>query len=347
MTRLAGLALGGVRVTVGGRCRYRLRIGDPGALNVALVKAPHLSMFLMLRAPSSSSAVWRAACAARASVRGSGRFALTSLLASTGGLLPDVASTPIPPLADVSVDEQVQRLRDLSEEAVVDDVARTFGPELPPAWRPVAEGPRRWLDSYAAATVDAWSVVSPRWQRARPLLDLEARRAGAAVVRGCTDVLLNALHPRMHYENGEFWVPANRDATVELGGRRLVLVPTVAGTSGRLVAFELPDIVYIAYPVPGQAGLGEDGAPASDPLGGVLGQMRADLLRAAGLPVTMGRLADAVACSPRVTTYHCDQLEAAGLIVRERQGQSVRVSRTARGHELVELLSSRARGADN
>jgi hypothetical protein len=112
--------------------------------------------------------------------------------------------------------------------------------------------------------VDAWSVVSPGWQRARPLLDLEARRAGAAVVRGCTDVLLNALHPRMHYENGEFWVPALRDATVELRGRRLVLVPTVARPSGRLVCFDLPDIVYIAYPVPGQPSVGGHGAVPAD-----------------------------------------------------------------------------------
>jgi len=41
-----------------------------------------------------------------------------------------------------------------------------------------------------------------------------------------------------------------------------------------------------------------------------------------------------------MTSYHCGQLEAAGLIVRERRGQSVWVSRTARGHELVDLLSA-------
>jgi DNA-binding transcriptional ArsR family regulator len=331
-------------VTVGGRCRYRLRIGDPGALNVSLAKAPHLSLFLLLKAPSSSSAVWRTARAARASVRASARFALAPLVASAQQVYPDVVSTPIPPLGDVSVEEQVQRLRDLPDETVVEDLARTFGTKLPLAWRPAAEVPRRWLDSYAAATVDAWSVVSPRWQRAQPLLDLEIRRAGAAVVRGCTDVLLNALHPRMHYDNGEFWVPGTREATVQLGGRRLVLVPTVAGPSGRLICFDLPDIVYIAYPVPGQASLGAYGAapadPGRDPLGGVLGRMRADLLRAVGRPLSMGQLADAVASSPRMTSYHCDQLEAAGLILRERHGQSVRVSRTARGHELVDLLSS-------
>ena len=331
-------------MSIYGRHRTHLRVGDPGALNVTLVKAPHLSLVLMLTACFGPSPVGRTARAARASVRPSGRFALSTVLASAHGLYPDVVSTPIPPTADVSVEEQVQRLRDLPDDAVLDDLTNAFGPDLPRAWRAPADRPRRWLDSYAAATLDAWSAVSPRWQHAQPLLDLEARRVGAAVVRGGTDVLLNTLHPRIRYECGEIWVPAVREATVALDGRRLVLVPTIAGPMGRLVGFDLPDVVYLAYPVPGQAGLGENGNPPAeqrgDALGQVLGRMRADVLQAADRPISMGKLAAAVGCSPRMTSYHAGQLEAAGLVVRERRGQSVWVSRTVRGHELVELLST-------
>jgi DNA-binding transcriptional ArsR family regulator len=322
----------------------RLQVGDPGALNVTLVKAPHLSLVLLLTACSGPSAVGRTAHAARASVRGSGRFALASVLASAQRVFPDVAATPIPPTVDVSVDEQAQRLHDLPDYAVVDDLTNAFGPDLPAAWRWPAEQPRRWLDSYAAATLDAWSAVAPRWERAQPLLDAEARRVGASVVRGTTDVLLNTLHPRIRYEHGEIWVPSIREATLGLGRRRLVLVPTIAGPMGRLVGFDLPDVVYLAYPVPGQTGLDENGATLADPggrpLGQVLGRARADVLQAAGRPISMGKLAAAVGCSPRMTTYHAGQLEAAGLIVRERRGQSVWVSRTVRGHELVELLGT-------
>lgn len=328
-------------MSIYGRHRYHLRIGDPGALNVTLVKAPHLSLMLLLTVCSGPSAVGRTGRAARASVRGSGRFALASVLASAHRVYPDVAAMPIPPTVDVSVEEQVQRLRELSDDAVVADLASAFGSDLPPAWRPAAEQPRRWLDSYAAATVDAWSAVAPRWQRAQPLLDAEARRVGAAVVRGSTDVLLNTLHPRIRYERGEIWVPALREATVGLDGRRLVLLPTIAGPMGRLVGFDLPDVVYLAYPVPGQTGLGENGATLADPpLSQVLGRARADVLQAVSRPISMSKLAAEVGCSPRMTTYHAGQLEAAGLIVRERRGQSVWVSRTARGHELVEVLST-------
>lgn len=327
-------------MSIYGRHRYHLRVGDPGALNITLVKAPHLSLLLLLTVCSGPAAVGRTARAARASVQGSGRLALASVLASAHRVFPDVA-TPIPPTVDVTVEQQIQRLHDLADEAVVEDLTNAFGPALPPAWRPAAEQPRRWLDSYAAATRCAWSAASPTWQRAQPLLDVEARRVGAAVVRGSTDVLLNTLHPRIRYERGEIWVPALREATVGLDGRRLVLVPTIAGPMGRLVGFDLPDAVYIAYPVPGQSGLGENGATLVDPpLSQVLGRARADVLQAASRPISMSKLAAEAGCSPRMTTYHADQLEAAGLIVRERHGQSVWVSRTARGHELVELLST-------
>jgi hypothetical protein len=63
-------------------------------------------------------------------------------------------------------------------------------------------------------------------------------------------------------------------------------------------------------------------------------------LQAAGRPISMSHLAAAAGCSPRMTTYHAVQPEAAGLVVWERRGQSVWVSRTARGYELVELLST-------
>ena len=43
--------------------------------------------------------------------------------------------------------------------------------------------------------------------------------------------------------------------------------------------------------------------------------------------------------APATATYHLHQLAAADLINREKSGPSVRVSRTDRGHELVDLLS--------
>jgi DNA-binding MarR family transcriptional regulator len=71
----------------------------------------------------------------------------------------------------------------------------------------------------------------------------------------------------------------------------------------------------------------------------ILGQLRAAILQALRQPLTVGDVAAAVYCAPTTATYHLHQLAAAGLINREKSGPSVRVSRTARGDELVDLLS--------
>ena len=45
-------------------------------------------------------------------------------------------------------------------------------------------------------------------------------------------------------------------------------------------------------------------------------------------------------CAPNTVTYHCTQLESAGLIVRERRGPSVWINRTDRGQELLEVFAA-------
>lgn len=298
------------------------------AVNLKLVKAPHLSLVMLLSARTGRTAHQARSAAGRA-----GLVALPPVMACAQRSYPDTAVTPIPPSADVTVADQVARLRDLPDDAVIDDLTRTFGPSLPTVWRPPADHPRAWLRSYASATAGAWSAIAPRWHQAQPLLSLEARRVGAAVVRGCADVLLNTLHPRIRYADGEIRVPATRDQSVDLAGRKLVLVPTL---TGRLVGFDLPDVVYLAYPLPGQS---VDSPPrATDPLTHLLGHHRAALLMAAGRPSTMTHLAATVGCTLRMTSYHCKHLESAGLIHRERLGQTTHITRTSRGHELLDLF---------
>jgi hypothetical protein len=325
-------------VTAKGRQRTRLRVGDPNQVDIDVVREPYLSSMMLLTSRPSSSVIAATAKAARASVAASHRFTLAPLMASEDRYLPDFVATPMSPSRDTSIDEQVGRLHDTPEGDMVADLDRTFGSELPIAWRLPAEDPRRWLRAYASATHEAWESVSPQWRRSQGLMDMEARRVGAAVVRGTTGALLNTLFPRMRFRNGEIVVPSAQERRIKLAGRRLVLVPTIAGASGRLVGFDLPDVVYLAYPLPGFASAPAP-ADGQDTLSQVIGDTRARLLRAAAAPTAMGGLAAEVDCSPRMATYHCAHLEAAGLILRERCGQSVWVTRTALGDELVELLS--------
>jgi DNA-binding transcriptional ArsR family regulator len=111
----------------------------------------------------------------------------------------------------------------------------------------------------------------------------------------------------------------------------------IAGRVGILFSFELPDVCYIGYPVRPHR-LGAD-VTADSALATILGPVRAAILQALRQPLTVGQLAAAVHCAPTTATYHLHQLAASHLISREKSGPSVWASRTARGDELVDLLS--------
>lgn len=122
-----------------------------------------------------------------------------------------------------------------------------------------------------------------------------------------------------------------------VGPRRLALLPMIAGRDAVVFSFDRPDVCFIGYPVAQP----RPGAPATadGALAMILGPVRAAILQALRQPLTVTGLAAAVHCAPITATYHLHQLAASGLIIREKSGLSVWVSRTARGDGLVALLS--------
>ena len=73
------------------------------------------------------------------------------------------------------------------------------------------------------------------------------------------------------------------------------------------------------------------------PLEALLGRQRARLLRELESPRGIGALAEVLLAVPSAATHHVGALEAAGLVIREREGRRVTVHRTARGSRLVGL----------
>jgi DNA-binding transcriptional ArsR family regulator len=323
-----------------------LRAGAPDAPAVSVVLAPQPSVItLLLQAASGQS--WGAPSglltAVRSALRPQARFAAQSFTERGWTVIPD-SCTPISPLAEASVADQAAMLRDLPAAALTSELqAVDGGHDLPPPWRAAADQPRRWLNSMADASLDIWAVAEPRWRAAGPLLDREIRRVGTAAVRGGMAALLNSLHPGLSYHDGTFVFSARCDpystlhALGPVGPRPLALVPMIAGRDALLFSFELPDVCWIGYPVP-QPRRDAQGT-ADGALATILGPVRAAMLQVLRQPLTVSDLAVAVHCAPTTATYHLHQLAAAGLISREKRGPSVRVSRTARGDELVGLLS--------
>jgi DNA-binding transcriptional ArsR family regulator len=320
----------------------------PNAPAVSVVLSPQQSVLALLRQAGSGQSRGAPAgvlAGVGESLRPRARFAAQLL---SGRSWSPGCCTPIPPLADVSVADQAARLRDMPASALTDELRAADGShDMPqcwrdslPHWQDAADRPRRWLNSMADASLDTWAVAEPRWQAAGPLLDREIRRVGTAAVRGGMAALLNSLHPRISYRNGTFAFVSCHGQGVWLGvvgPRRLALVPMIAGHDALLVSFDHPDLCYIGYPLP-EPGPGTR-ATARSTLATILGPVRAAILRALRQPLTVSQLAAAVYCAPTTATYHLHHLAKAGLITREKSGASVRVSRTTRGDELVDLLA--------
>jgi len=318
---------------------YQLQVGSADALAVSVVMFPQQSVLALLRqlasAQPNGGPGWPRATIGRA-LRPAARFAAQSFT-SRAPIIPECCA-PIPPLADVPVTEQADRLRDLPPDVLTDELQTWCDSHtLPRQWQAAAEQPRRWLASLADASLDAWAAMQPRWRAAAPLLDREVARVGTAAVRGGMAALLNCLHPRVSYADGVLALSFPRDRCVDLGGRRLALMPMIADRGALAVSFERPGACYIGYPIrPPAPGVQ---AAANGTLALILGPLRAAALQVLHHPLTVNELAAAVHCAPTTATYHLQQLATASLVTRERHGTSVRVSRTTRGDKLIDLLS--------
>jgi DNA-binding transcriptional ArsR family regulator len=329
----------GISAITGTNHGCQLQIDDLAQLAVSATLSPQHSVIALVRGAASTQS-GQGLAVLRRRMRPQSQFALGSFAASGPATVPSCC-VPIPPVTDVTVPEQVGLLRELPGQVLLDEMRGPVGDHLPDTWGPASDQPGRWLRSWADASLDVWAMLEPRWRKAGPLLDRELSRIGIAVVRGALDVLLNSLHPRISYKDGLLTYALPWHRRQELGRRRLVLVPTLA--SDMLVSFERPAVVYLAYPVrrlrPPRSASAHSASASGDPLALVLGPARAAALRALRRPLNVSQVAEAVGCAPTTATYHIQHLTAAGLAIGERRGPSVQVSRTARGAELVELLS--------
>jgi DNA-binding transcriptional ArsR family regulator len=319
---------------------YQLQVGSPDTLPVSVGLTPQQSVIGLIHQAASGQSLGAPAghlAAIRTALRPQARFAARSFAARGATLIPE-CSAPISPLADAAVAEQAGRLRDMPAEALTGLLQVGYdGQGFPPCWQAAGDEPVRWFNSMADASLDTWTVIEPRWRAAGRLFDHELRRVGIAAVRGGMAALLNSLHPRISYADGVLTFAHASHRRVTLGRRRLVLMPMIAGRDSVLASFERPGVCCIGYPVrppaPGPQ------AASSGALAMILGQLRAAMLQALRQPLTVSDLAADVHCAPTTATYHLHQLAAAGLIIRERRGISVQVSRTAHGDQLVDLLS--------
>ncbi|MDT9681086.1 winged helix-turn-helix domain-containing protein [Streptomyces sp. TRM76323] len=330
----------------------RLALGPLDEVRVSVLPQPGATLMSVVADAFGGPAqgvhpAWRRKV--REAVPGDASAVLQPLTARDALRIPHCLSAAAP-LWETDPAVQLERLAELSPDVLLHELEtwREDGPDgdgvrtgVPPRWRAVAARPRPFLTAYASLLRAVWQVLAPVWDKARPVMDRETQRVGVAAVSGALETVLSGLSPRVGYRPETLRVPDPHPRWCGLDGRRLVLVPVVSGHGASLFSLDLPDVVWLGYPVAELSSLWEGGLrpESADALTFVLGDLRARILRALTITRTMGELARTVACPLATATYHCGQLEAAALLTRERRKQHVWVSRTARGDALVDLLS--------
>lgn len=206
-----------------------------------------------------------------------------------------------------------------------------------------------------ALALSAWrSAAAPFWERIRARLDDECDACGRIVMSGGVELLLATLHPRIVWNSPVLELRDGPEEDVHLGGRGLLLVPSLflTGRGGQLVRPARGSgeaaLLYALRSGPGDAV--DLWAPAEDggeTLGALVGPTRAAALRALTATCTTGQLAARLGISSAGASQHATVLRRSGLITTRRLRNSVLHSVTPLGRALLgrELRQPVASGA--
>ena len=179
-------------------------------------------------------------------------------------------------------------------------------------------------------------VLLPHWPRIEAVVEAEFSRRGWQLARIGAAAAFDDLHEAVRYEDGALLIDRPYEADIELGGRGLLLVPSVFVAPEVWSMTDAPWQPAVIYPPPG---VGELWAPPAsdreDALGDLLGRRRAQVLAALTTPRSTLELARGLQASPAGISAHLKALREAGLVAGRREGRAVRYARTPLGDALL------------
>jgi DNA-binding transcriptional ArsR family regulator len=215
-----------------------------------------------------------------------------------------------------------------------------FGAEHPDAgalaaaWLADPEGRLAQL----ADVLDAYwqRAIAPAWPRIRAFLEADiAHRARLLAEQGAAP-LLAGLHPGVAFAGDRLDVTSVHEATVELDGRGLVLVPSAFAWERPATIDLSPWQPTLAYPARGIATLWEQAPATPVALARLLGATRASVLAALDGPCSTTELAQRLEMSPAGVSHHLVTLRDAGLVCGRREGRALLYARTATADALLD-----------
>ncbi|MET7620371.1 transcriptional regulator [Streptomyces sp. NPDC005408] len=211
--------------------------------------------------------------------------------------------------------------------------------------RSVADGDAEARRQLAAALVACHRVtVGPYWSASRSRLDaVRAHYARTFLEEGVEGMLASLCPPLVRWRPPVLEVRHPRPVEVHLGGRGLVLVPTVFSWRELSLLYDPYDdeavprltVPAVTDPASGSALWRGQGPAADEALGALLGRTRAAALRIVAEGCGTTELAGRLGVTPAAASQHAKALRGAGLITTIRRGGSVLHVTSALGRELL------------
>jgi DNA-binding transcriptional ArsR family regulator len=245
--------------------------------------------------------------------------------------------SPPPPIPVPDLELELCALRATPAGLVRATLDGTPGPR-PPGLDLLLADPVAGLRRLARIIRQYWDLVlEPYWPRMLRLFEGDVLYRARRLIDGGTDLLFADFDTQVGWDGHTLSV-ANENFTrsVRLGGRGLLLVPSVFAWPRVFAKLDGPGQPTLRYPPRGVARLWErDGADLPRGLAAVLGRSRALILSELDSPASTTDLARRTGLSAGGVSQHLTALRHAGLVNAYRVGRFVLYARTMVAESLL------------
>lgn len=253
--------------------------------------------------------------------------------------------TPTPPKTIVRFEDEIDRLRETSDETIRKNIA--FAIQIAgnnPVRQAFLDHTRESLECLIEELRFYWQqALEPHWSQLAMLLESDVLFRGRALALSGIHAMFDGLDNRFDYHQGEIHIRKDHkphySATYQLKGEGIQLVPSMFTTCGGLwqvVPEYLPMLVYKMRGV-GLWQPGTTGEPG-EALQITLGASRARLLQSLAEPAHTNDLAQRLSLTAGAVSQQLGRLSRAGLIESYRSGSKVYYRLSSRGERLLDVF---------
>ncbi|GIJ48968.1 transcriptional regulator [Virgisporangium aliadipatigenens] len=245
--------------------------------------------------------------------------------------------TPPPAVPAPDLELELSSMVGLAPEDVRGMLDELSGPR-PASLDPLYADPPAGLRRLAGVVRRYWELMlAPYWPRILRLLEDDVLYRARRLIEGGTDRLFADLDPRVNWRDGALHVVnAHVSRTVDLGGRGLLLVPSVFVWPRVFARMDPQWQPTLRYPPRGVGRVWDrDRRDPPEALVAVLGRTRTLLLTRLDSPASTTELARATGLAPGGVSQHLTALRAAGFVTAHRRGRYVLYSRTSVSESLL------------